>query len=259
MPEKYKVAIVNYLNTKPFIEGIRSHPICDLIELIECSPAKCASLYLEHEVDISLVPVGALIGQPFERISDYGIASDGPVSSVCLFSQVPLEEIKTIYLDYQSRTSVMLVRLLSQEYWHIRPNFVQASAGYEQNLSGAEAGLIIGDRALKVKHKYPYVYDLGEAWQSMTGLPFVYAVWLAREETDLDFLKAFNEALSSGVESIPTQVSQWNGPEGCDLLNYFAQNIRYKLDPSYDEGLKTFLRLIEEKVLKGAPAYTEAL
>ena len=149
----------------------------DEIELIIDYPANIASHLLHNRIDIGLVPV-AIIPSLKEHhiISDYCIGCDGEVASVCLFSDVPLLEIETILLDYQSRTSVALLKILLQEHWKISPKLIAGTTHYEQDISGTTAGLVIGDRAFTQRLQSGYMYDLGSAWKEMTGLPFVFAV-----------------------------------------------------------------------------------
>jgi chorismate dehydratase len=239
---RIKVAIVNYLNTAPFIQGIQEGPLSNDIELIECTPALCASLYHSGNVDLSLVPVGAMNPLIDRRVSDFGIASDGPVSSVCLLSQVPVEHISSVFLDYQSRTSAILIRILFDKFWKLKPAFVPAEPGYESNILGNKAGLVIGDRALELKSKFEYVYDLGQAWKAYSDLPFVYAVWLQSKILSTDFIQKFNQSLSQGVERIPALVMKHTLEDQIRLGKYFSENIRYRLTPRYDEGLNRFFR-----------------
>ncbi len=115
---KYAVSAVSYINTKPFLHGLELSSVRNKILLTQETPAQCAQKLLSNEIDIGLVPVAVipLLKNP-QIVSPFCIGSNGVVKTVCLFSEVPLEEINTIYLDYQSRTSVLLVQLLMKEYW----------------------------------------------------------------------------------------------------------------------------------------------
>lgn len=238
---KIKVAIVDYLNTKPFIHGIQTSVLANEIELIETSPAQCAALFLDKSVDLSLVPVGALLHQTFERISDFAIGSDGAVSSVCIYSDVPIEDIEKVYLDYQSRTSVLLTQVLFKKYWLLNPVFVAAEIGYENKISGTTAGLVIGDRALNLIGHHPYSYDLGLAWQIYSQLPFTYAVWCSTKGLPADFIVAFNQALRDGLASIPTIVQKLQPDTLIDLATYYRDHIHYLMDERNVAGIATFL------------------
>ena len=113
---KYKVSAVSYLNTIPFIYGLKNSPIFDQIELSLDYPALCADKLLNNQVDIGLIPVATIPKiKNAQIISDYCIGSDGKVDTVCLYSNVPILEIESIALDYQSRTSIELLKLLLNE------------------------------------------------------------------------------------------------------------------------------------------------
>ena len=117
----------------------------ETIDLVIDYPANIAAQLIKNEIDIGLIPVAVLPQlKEYYIISDFCIAADGAVASVCMFSDVPLNEIKTILLDYQSRTSVALLKVLLKEHWKISPALVQASEGYENDISGNTAGLVIG-------------------------------------------------------------------------------------------------------------------
>ncbi len=126
---KIKVAAVNYLNTKPLLYGIKNHPVFEQIELIEDYPAKIAGMLLKGKVDLALVPV-SIIPQMKQHyiITDFCIGSDGAVASVCLFSEVVIENIEKVYLDYQSKTSIMLAKVLLKEYWKKQVVFINAAS-----------------------------------------------------------------------------------------------------------------------------------
>jgi chorismate dehydratase len=113
LAHKIKVGAVSYLNTKPLIYGFEQGMMADEIDLVIDYPANVAKLLVENKIDIGLIPVAAIpLLMEHYIISDYCIGCDGEVASVCLFSQVPINEIETILLDYQSKTSVALLQLL---------------------------------------------------------------------------------------------------------------------------------------------------
>ena len=138
-------------------------------------------------------------------ISDYCIAADGEVASVLLISNVPLKEIQTVIMDHESRTSVLLAKVLAHFYWEIKPHWLDEKNIEQQNplLWGgqdeASAAVVIGDRALSLRNNYPFQYDLGDEWKKFTGLPFVFACWVANTHIDKNYLKLFKEALNYGV------------------------------------------------------------
>ncbi|MBL7695606.1 MAG: menaquinone biosynthesis protein [Ferruginibacter sp.] len=240
MAQKIKVGAVSYLNTKPLIYGFEQGLMKDEVELLIDYPSNIASLLQTNQVDIGLVPV-AIIPTLEEHhiVSDYCIGCDGEVASVCLFSEVPLAEISTILLDYQSRTSVALLDILIREHWKITPELRAAAADYEKNISGTTAGLVIGDRALVQRSKSKYIYDLGTAWKEMTGLPFVFAAWVSNKSLSPQFIRAFNDTISAGTRQIDVILQTVHLPE-YDLKKYYNSNINFRLDGPQKEALTLF-------------------
>jgi chorismate dehydratase len=238
---KIRVGAVSYLNAKPLIYGFEQGKMKDKLDIIIDYPSKIAGLLQNDEIDIGLVPV-AIIPSLKEHyiISDYCIGCDGEVASVCLFSDVPLVEIETILLDYQSKTSVELLKVLLKEHWKIQAHLVAGKDKYEKDITGTTAGLVIGDRALTQRSTSKYIYDLGQAWKEMTGLPFVFAVWVANKKIPEEFIKDFNKANKKGLGHIEEIISL-NQKEYIDLRHYYAENIVYFFGHELKKGLDLFI------------------
>lgn len=244
--EKIKIAAVSYLNSKPLTYAFTTGKIKDFIELDYFYPSQVAAQLINKKVDIALLPVEALLSlKEYHIISDYCISTEGEVASVCLFSDVPLEKIQTVLLDYQSRTSVALLKILLKDYWKKTPELINASEGYESQIAGTTAGLIIGDRALRQRKKSNYIYDLGKAWKEMTGKPFVFAVWAANKQLGKDFIELFNRANQEGIKNLEKITSEIFFPE-YDLQQYFTNNISYELDDKKRESISFFLNRMKE-------------
>lgn len=249
MTHKIKVGAVSYLNTKPLVYGFEQGMMQDEVELSFDYPANIARQLLNNEIDLGLVPVAALSLLPeYHIISGYCIGADGPVASVCLFSDVPLEEITDVLMDYQSRTSVALLKLLIKEHWKINPALISSQKGFEAGIGGTVAGLVIGDRAFAQRKKSKYIYDLAEAWKQMTGLPFVFAVWAANKPLPEDFKDHFNNATREGFDHIDAIVQRENYSE-YDLTEYYTKNISY----TFDTAKKTALELFQHFLTAPAP------
>ena len=243
----YKVSAVSYLNTIPFIHGIKSSNISDFIDLQLDYPSVCAQKLINNEVDIALVPVVVLKDNPqFNIISDYCIGSNGKVDTVCLYSDVPLREIEEIYLDYQSRTSIELLKVLCKEYWNISPKFSNSPEGFENKIERETAALIIGDRAFSANGNYKFEYDLPQIWNENTGLPFVFACWISNKEIDKSFLSEFNSALKLGLLEIDKSVAieKHNFPYCENPIDYLNNKISYYLDDNKRKGMELFLNKI---------------
>lgn len=241
MANKIKVGAVSYLNTKPLVYGFEQGMMQEEIDLSFDYPANVAKQLLQNEIDVGLVPVAVLpMLNEYHIISDYCIGADGTVASVCLFSDVPLEEITEVLVDYQSRTSAALMKILLKEHWKIQPVLTAAEKGFEEKITGTTAGLVIGDRAFAQRKKSKYIYDLAEAWKQMTGLPFVFAVWAANKKLDAGFQAAFNAACAKGVNNMHLVLAKENYNE-YSLKTYYTENIKYLLDEPKKQGLYTFL------------------
>ncbi len=243
---KTKVGAVSYLNTKPLIYGFETGMMKQSMELQFDFPSNIARKLLNDEIDIGLVPVAVLpLMKEYYIVADHGIACDGAVASVCLFSDVPVTEIKTVLLDYQSRTSVALLKILLKEHWKITPALIAAEKDFEKNIGGTTAGLVIGDRAFKQLPISKYHFDLGLAWKAMTGLPFVFAAWVANKKLPPDFITSFGKATAAGMKYIDAIVAQ-NKFDAYDLHQYYTQNIIYFLDDAKLRGLDLFLQKLRK-------------
>lgn len=233
---------MSYLNTKPLLYGIEHSPVREKITLKTDYPAKIAQWLLQDEVDVGLVPV-AVIPQlnPAFIISDYCIGCDGKVATVCLFSNVPIDEIRTVILDYQSQTSNELVKILLKNLWKVNPEFIFYDGEFRHLIKDNTAAVVIGDRAFEQKGQSKFEYDLGEAWKQLTGLPFVFAAWVSNKKLPASFIKAFNDANRRGVESINKVIEELQDYKGLDMKKYFTESIRYELDAEKKKALEKFL------------------
>lgn len=235
---------VSYLNSKPLIYGFEQGRMKDEMDLIIDYPANIAAMLVDDRIDVGLVPVAVIPSLPEHYIiSDYCIGCDGEVASVCLFSEVPLEQVETVLLDYQSRTSVALLKVLLKAHWKISPQLIAAGIGYEKDISGATAGLVIGDRALQQRSRSAYIYDLGLAWKEMTGLPFVFAAWISNKKIDPVFIGRFNEANAAGFDNLPLVIDE-NKTPAYNLLKYYTENIRYSYSGDQQKALQRFMQEI---------------
>lgn len=244
--EKIDISLISYLNSRPFLYGLENAPVREDVTISLDIPSKTAARLKAGLTDIGLVPVGALADlPPHSIISDFCIGAEGPVRTVVLASEVPLEEIETVLLDYQSRSSVLLTRVMANFFWKKNFRWENTCSGFEQEeIKGTTAGVVIGDRVFSIEKKYRYIYDLAFEWNKHTGLPFVFAVWVTTRKLPDSFLRKFNEAVSLGVSSIG-EVEKTVEAEypGVDIFEYFTKNISYLLTPRKREGMHLFLDL----------------
>jgi chorismate dehydratase len=236
-----RVGAVSYLNTKPLLHGWKHGFEIPNAQLIEAFPARVADMLLNDEIDVGLVPVAIIPRlQEAHIITDYCIGANGPVASVCLFSEVPIHKVERVLLDYQSRTSIALAQVLMKHYWKISSALEPAKEDFRDHINGTTAAVVIGDRAFEQRLQSTYIYDLAEAWKAFTGLPFVFAAWVANKQLPVEFIDRFNEANGIGLENIEAVVAE-NPYTKFDLHIYFTENISYRLTDEKRKGLQLFL------------------
>lgn len=245
MEKKIRVGAVSYLNTKPLLYGIERSEIMRWIELSVDYPSEIARKLIENEIDIGLVPIAVLPElKEYYIDADFCIGANGPVGSVSLFSDVPLNQVQSILLDYQSTTSVALLRILLKYYWKLSPVLIPAYPGYEADITGNTAGIVIGDRAFLQRKTSLTEYDLAETWKKFTGLPFVFAAWVSNKELPRAFIDSFNRANSWGISHMDEVVAENPYPH-YDLKVYYQQNISYLFDENKHLGMRKFLELLD--------------
>ena len=252
MGKKIKVSAVSYLNTKPFLFGLEKSGLLEKMDLSLDIPSQTAAKLIDGSVDLGLVPVAILptLKADYQVVSDFCIGTNRTVKTVGIYSQQPLETIEYIYLDYHSRTSIQLAQLLCREHWQLHNvTFLPAEKGFEQQIKGKTAAVIIGDRAIRWRQYFKYEYDLGEAWYDYTGgLPFVFAAWVTTNpQLSEDFIRALNAAFRLGLEHIDLVAKNYQSmylPFKFSVYTYFSKYISYHLDESKKIALQRFLTAI---------------
>lgn len=241
----YKISIVNYYNTTPFLYGINNSDIKNELQIELDIPSVCGQKLKNKTVQIGLVPVAILPElESYHIITNYCIGAEGKVDSVILFSEKPLDELTHVLLDYQSKSSVTLVQVLNKHFWKKDIKFIAAKEGFENEIHGTTGAVIIGDRTFGLT-KYPYQIDLAEEWIKQTQLPFVFAAWVSNIELPADFIKKFNDALAFGLANIDDAIAQKpKRIDGFDAVDYLKNKISYNLTEEKKLGLKKFLELI---------------
>jgi len=212
-------------------------------------PADCARRLATNQADIGIVPSAVLPELGLEIIRGAGIAAYGAVRSILLVSKVPVKSIRRLALDTSSRTSVVLARIVLRDAYGVTPECIAMPPDLSAMLEAADAGLVIGDPALRIDPRQaPHVaLDLGEEWTRMTGLPMVFAVWAGRKEVVTpDVVDAFRDSARFGAERIDDIVMCESEPRGFSrdfVREYFARNIINELTDREYEGLERFLKL----------------
>ena len=238
---------VDYHNTLPLRAGLEQLTDTGELHMDLAHPAQATRLFQRGEYVMGLLPVAASLVVPEAHfVGDYGIFSDGFVGSVGIFSQVPLEDIETLYLDHDSRSSVLLAQVLLKHYWGLSPKLVKAGKGYRERIAGTTAGVIIGDPAIRARSVFRYYYDLGEAWKRMTDLPFVFASWLSAIPLDAAFIERFDAAQAAGLDMRESLAREFQPlVPNYNLEKYFTRQIRYHLTDEALRGRELFLELGE--------------
>jgi chorismate dehydratase len=250
MSGKIRISIVNYTNTLPFKWALKRHPLLERIDLQEDIPSICAQKLKYKQVELALVPVALLPELDHYHIeTDYCIGANGKVDSVKLYSQVPLDQLKTVTLDYQSKSSITLTRVLFRFFWKYEVQFLDARPGFEEQITGGNAAVVIGDRTFRMNGRYAYEFDLAEVWKSFTGLPFVFAAWVSTTQLERNFVDTFNTVLRSGIEHLEQAVAEETSPRTLsteDTLFYLTKRIDYRLDDGKRKALALFLDYIRQ-------------
>jgi chorismate dehydratase len=230
----YRLALVNYLNTLPFSEGLKLNHFDTPFEIFPVTPSQCATMYEEGKVDISLCPIGALNElPPYKLWGNYCIGADGEVSTVVLLSKVPLEQITSVRFDDHSRTSNMLLQILAKRYWKKDWDYY-----FSNDDTLADSCLMIGDKVFKNKVDYSFHYDLASAWKMLTGLPMVFAVWIARPDVPEEVLHQLDVTFQAGMEIIVSgnnELKDWQ-------RDYLVHNISYPFDKAKQEAMQLFFQ-----------------
>lgn len=245
-----RLGAVDYLNARPLVYGLELHS--HRFALRFDVPSKCAALLHEGSIDVGMIPsIEYLRGhQSYRIVPDLGIISDGPVASVAMFTARPMNSIRTIAADTSSRTSNGLLQVLSVEAFGIDAEFVPMAPDPDEMLRRCDAALLIGDTALFLDHSARGLtkVDLGEAWTSLTGLPFVWAFWAGRADVlTSDDVGELIAARNRGVVASDEIAAEYCGPARASLgQGYLRHNIRYGLGDREQEGLRSFYELAEK-------------
>lgn len=286
---RIRIGAVSYLNTKPLVQYLP--PLLgDQGELSLDLPSHLAENLAIHALDVGLIPVveffrgpesefgllqrsgSGLTGDslngladidsinPYRIISDACIACRGPVRSVRLFFRVPPQQVRTLAIDEGSRTSVALSQVLLFEKYGLKPSLVPLPIHSDPDLAEADAVLVIGDRAMHPLRFKTFVsdWDLGQQWYATTGLPFVFAAWVARSDMQQNPLVAILEqARDQGLRNIHAIAKKYASTYALSVeecLQYLTVNLRFVLGRDELKGLQLFytkaeqLGLVDSKV-----------
>ena len=257
MPTRPRLGHIQFINCLPLYYGMVKNDVLLDVDLVKANPADLASELLDGDLDLAPIPAIEYARHADELVllPDIAISSDGEVQSILLVSKVPAEELsgRTVALAANSRTSVVLGRILLARRWNVTPSFVDMPPDLPAMLRDADAALLIGDEAIRTYWEQPaglFTYDLGTEWKAWTGLPFVFAVWAVRREYAENnpeavamVAEALNDSLTycrAHLDDISEYAARWEHFSAGKFLSYFDA-LQFRFEPRYREGLVRYL------------------
>jgi len=264
---RLRISAISYLNTAPLLWDFEHGPAGAAFDISYTVPSQCAASLEAGTADIGIIPAAAYATIPgLAVLPGVAIASRRAVRSILLVSKVALDEIRTVALDTSSLTSVALLQVLFAKWWGGTRSFTPMPPDLDKMLEEHDAGLVIGDPALKVDRSRYHTYDLAEEWIRLTAKPFVFAFWAVRQAaladaaSEASLAATFQESRDHGLQPQNLQrISREWAPRleisEQQVTAYLTRNIHYYLDAECIEGLQLFYRYAAEcKVLSPAPA-----
>jgi chorismate dehydratase len=250
MNDRVRVSAVSFLNARPLVAGLERETALFDVEMD--LPSTCAARLHAGEVDLGLIPAIEYLRGAYALVPDIAIGSAGPILSVAIFTTVPIRRVRRLALDTSSRTSVTLAQVLCAKLWQIAPATVAAAPDLAGMLALADAAVLIGDPALDLEPVPAGVekIDLGEAWQGLTDLPFVYAAWAGRPgvlaPAHLDALAAARDRGVTAFEALAADAAGGDPARAARYGAYLRHNLRYAFGPREQAGLERFFELAAE-------------
>ncbi|MCG6925545.1 MAG: menaquinone biosynthesis protein [Acidobacteria bacterium] len=237
-----RLGAVSYLNARPLVHGLEAEP---RVRLEGDVPSRVARRLHAGEVDLGMIPSIEYTFGRYDIVPGIAIGSRGPVRSVSLYLSRPLDDVRRVALDTSSRTSVALVKVLLRERLGRDPEYVPMAPALVDMLAVADAALLIGDPALEEENTVTSL-DVGEEWERLTGLPFVYAFWAGpRGVVTRAGVARLRAALDEGLTAVPQIAAAYaNGrPErAATYESYLRANVVYRLGSEEIAGLREFYR-----------------
>jgi len=264
MTDRLKIGEISYANCAPIYSTLKENSDCRCYEFVTGEPATLNRMLAEGSIDVSASSSieYARHWDEYLIMPGLSISSDGPVGSILLFSKRPMEALggQRVAVSAASATSTVLLKALLKKYYGVEAEYIPSPPSLKEMLDEAEAAMIIGDEALKERTALGagsglVVHDLGELWKARTGLPFVYALWMIREDSltrnpELsrrlvkDLLAARDKSLLSYPEiAARSRDASWMGEDG--LVAYWRA-ISYELTDRQVEGMKLFFEMARE-------------
>jgi chorismate dehydratase len=253
---RLRISAISFLNTVPLMWDFEHGTTGADFDISYTLPSSCAAELQAGKADIGIIPAAAYAQIPdLAILPGVAIAARRPVRSILLVSKVPVEKIRTVALDTSSMTSVALTKVLFERWLGGGRSFTAMAPDLDEMLLNHDAGLVIGDTALKVDRCKYLTLDLAEEWIRFTGKPFVFAFWAVRNaalpKASGDLAAIFQASRDHGTqpENISQIVRAWAPNVGLsegEVRSYLTENIHYQLDSGCMEGLQLFYRYASE-------------
>ncbi|TAE47798.1 MAG: hypothetical protein EAZ89_16910 [Bacteroidetes bacterium] len=246
------IALVSYLNTRPFMDGFEALVHDKEVRFHLLPPADCAHALETGRCQMALLPSGAIPGLPgIHLLPDYCIGANGKVDSVFIFSQRPLSELDTLLLDPHSRSSNALAQILLRHHWRKDLNLVVPDERPFDLIGGSIGAVAIGDKAIRMRPRFAFAYDLAAAWKEMTGLPFAFAVWAFQPgKVSPAVIEKLTRAMSYGVSHVRESAERWAAHFQLSVpfaRKYLSESIDYRFDAPKHRALHLYLQLIADQ------------
>jgi len=259
MRMKVRIGAVSFLNTVPLVYGLQHGLGADRIELSFGVPSLLAERMRKHELDVALLPIIELASMPaHEIVPGLGIVTQGKSESVLMISKRPAAQIRSVALDRESRTSNVLACVLFARHWKTTPEFGTGEPGLAESLATHDAAIRIGDKALyEPVPTDATVYDLGEIWTASTGLPFVFAAWVAWPgKVDSEIVQLLHSSHQQGSQHVAeiAAAHEWRGKRHPERARtYLTKHIQYRLGTQELQAMRMFFDAACELGLIDAP------
>jgi len=250
LTQKIQIGAVSYLNSRPLIEGLGE--LLPYANLVLDYPSRLADSLSAGRLDVALIPSVEYFRRPgYEVVSDACVAARGEVLSVKLYCRVHPGKIRRLALDEGSRTSAALTKVILADRYGVIPQTEALRMESTTRDSSADAVLLIGDRAMHdPAESFVEVMDLGQVWYDWTGLPFVFAMWVARQEANTDGIEdILSHARDLGLERIAEIAAEEAPRLGLTesvAYNYLTKNLHYHMTSAERSGLRLFCELAAE-------------
>lgn len=238
---KYRIGSVPFLNAVPLVANLPSN-----VEVEYAVPSLLPPKLESDDVSAILVSSIEALRRPKSAMADGAvIGSEGEVLSVRLFSKVPFEQVETVAFDQSSMTSNALARIVLHDLYGRTVSGETHAPHLDSMLANNDAAILIGDNGMRPQSNELYTLDLGSAWLELTGLPFVWAVWLGKDSMPDELAEILNASLEASLLDLPRLIEPASRKFGFDqatVRTYFNEHMNYRFGDRQLRALEEFGR-----------------